>query len=74
MSEWLPIESAPRDGTRIIVLDISGLIAIARSTPCGRRHSDEWSADGRIIMRPSPTHWMPLPTPPQSSASDQSQE
>lgn len=60
MSEWQPIETAPRDGTRVIVFvpvlddgDVLGksLVFEACYRPWG------WGCE--------PTHWMPLPDPPQ---------
>jgi hypothetical protein len=51
---WLPIETAPRDGTSIIItwLDIMG-----------GRHIDtaSWAGAWVPYSRPA-THWMPLPT------------
>lgn len=62
--QWQPIETAPRDGTRILGYDDSGLsdaggIAIIR-----------WSVEGQLWWDETldlftPTHWQPLPTPPQ---------
>lgn len=59
---WHPIETAPRDGTRFLALE-------------GRRHFDCWwhwfGADqvynwqDEADSEPDPTHWMPLPPPPQ---------
>ncbi len=58
-SEWKPIESAPKDGTRVI--------AVSRGCDA---HVHFWHqtdkawwieyADGRSWQ---PTHWMPLPNP-----------
>ena len=62
MMEWQPIETAPKDGTRIIVAD-------ARNVWCNvswekmKRAPDRWAAVfGPIPIEP--THWMPLPPPP----------
>ena len=69
---WLPIESAPRDGS-----DILGCVKISKTT-AGHKiggdikiaksffHSDYY---GQIWIRQTgdqffPTHWMPLPQPP----------
>jgi hypothetical protein len=70
--EWLPIESAPMDGTAILICG-------------GKVHSvcsgnDGWYASDRVYMATKyarddyyivndyfyakPTHWMPLPPPP----------
>lgn len=62
--EWKPIETAPKDGTCIL---------LAAYTPGGTVIiSDHWSEetnwwcdwyDGHSIPA---THWMPLPPPPRS--------
>ena len=61
--QWQPIETAPRDGT---------LILIARM-PCDYWHGifvgywndtiDEWFYSAALLIS-QPTHWMPLPKPP----------
>lgn len=60
-SGWQPIETAPRDGTRILLADNRGglgtVIMIIR-------------ADDLLynpIYLDNPTHWMPLPPPPTES-------
>lgn len=69
MSEWQPIETAPRDETKIIVF-YSGKATIGWFD--GDSLYLEWSRDeygprpvanGRIHGRLA-THWMPLPEPP----------
>lgn len=67
--KWEPIETAPRDGTVILGLDDSGVIAPMRfCTPIyGGFLSWEladlsWPNDS---MSAYPTHWMPMPEPPQ---------
>lgn len=68
MSEWQPIETAPRDGTVILVYRPLGR---KNSTYGGRvgidafgtvsSYPQEWSQSLRFAK---PTHWMPLPEPP----------
>jgi hypothetical protein len=59
---WLPIESAPRDGTRFLawcpyvgraIMRIHGL------------HRETWAIDPSGKLGCQPTHWMPLPKPPE---------
>ena len=54
--EWQPIEAAPRYGSIFLIVDSDGKMY---TTTC----SDNifWTAcNGKV----TPTHWMPLPTPP----------
>lgn len=63
MSEWQPIETAPKDGTEILVFDDGAYIV----TPWieGDDQSGWWDNG---FMDPPPTHWMPLPAPPERTA------
>jgi hypothetical protein len=63
MSEWQPIETAPRDGTRVIVADTDVWMTCARFWPCNM-HWIEDAASGLRLNEP--THWMPAPPPPRS--------
>jgi hypothetical protein len=79
MTEWQPIETAPKDGTEILVTDGKVVCTCVYSNqtemdcfPCAR------SSCGQLILFPSPlfddvmpdyfyaTHWMPMPTPPKA--------
>lgn len=81
---WMPIETAPRDGTVIL---IAGGADDQMAYQSGRY--DEfmqaptramWSGGGWLIAlaeaccvgieRINPTHWMPLPTPPEDTGHD----
>jgi hypothetical protein len=61
MSEWQPIETAPRDGeTNVLTYRGAGLQAVAIYFP--HRDSDWCCSDGVHLL--DVTHWMPLPPPP----------
>jgi hypothetical protein len=58
MSEWQKIDSAPRDGTGVLLSD--GKNIEVGSWDEGYTHG--WgSTRGNWL---NPTHWMPLPNPP----------
>jgi hypothetical protein len=68
MSEWKPIETAPRDGTNIILVDADN------TPPClviglwsDKLHTwiVKWDLDP--FEGYDATHWMPLPLPPESN-------
>lgn len=64
MSEWMPIETAPKDGTRIIIWrDHRVCLARWRTLDGDNGYWDEWSVPMKRLTVP-PTHWMPLPSPP----------
>lgn len=61
-AEWLPIETAPKDGTHFIICDEEGQVfegyyKIYCTPSCFVKSQNEDLAFA--------THWMPLPTPPQ---------
>jgi hypothetical protein len=65
MSEWQPIESAPRDGTYVLGFGLHE----QRGTYIDVIHywSDRWTV---VWMHGygEPTHWMPLPDPPATTS------
>jgi|SRR4051794_22711326 Protein of unknown function (DUF551) len=78
MSDWQPIETAPRDATWILLsggtVDWAeyafGITCPPVVVAC--RRSEEWIvslADGghKLTRYKSPTHWMPLPATPFSN-------
>jgi hypothetical protein len=70
-SEWLPIETAPKDGSRVLILlDARPPYERAEYPNCPRYMQDigrflmgDWAYN--LMVSSSPTHWMPLPPPPQ---------
>lgn len=55
--EWQPIETAPRDGTTILVVNAKiGLYSVEEW------RQGAWRNDEGLTVRG--THWIPLPTPP----------
>lgn len=62
-ADWQPIESAPRDGTPVLVWDkIVGVLTV-------HWRASEWRHvwDSEPIPGPEAiTHWMPLPPPPEA--------
>lgn len=70
--QWLPIESAPKDGTEILLFEPRGAVARRYSLNAssgtmfaGRFKTlyQSWSSTPGDYQR-KPTHWMPLPDPP----------
>lgn len=70
---WQPIETAPKDGTRILAAfgPETGYrvdIVTFMHSPFGRSywfsHIMETVRGSRAMRRIQPTHWMPLPDPP----------
>jgi len=59
--QWMPIETAPKDGTEIMVISNRGYIHIVTYHP----RAEWYSADADQYCG-GITHWMPLPNPPAS--------
>lgn len=58
--EWLAIESAPKDGTRILVSSpVDGVMSTSFENGCWQNMP--WRASQIASL---PTHWQPLPPPP----------
>lgn len=67
MTDWQPIETAPKDGRRFLVWDAHYGLRIGRAFV--RSDHDDWlsyldafGGSSKGGMRA--THWMPLPEPP----------
>jgi len=68
--QWRPIETAPKDGTWMIVyLETVGQSICAYYSPLSGKLVDTWcgSIDKRCYK---PTHWQPLPAPPNPPTSE----
>jgi len=63
---WIPIETAPKDGREILLARV-GQNEVGKDLGiwwcCSGFWSDKWT-DG-IDSLANPTHWMPLPQPPE---------
>ena len=67
LSEWQPIETAPKDGTDILVMTGETMHVVRWINIHG--DFDYWAVDdnkhGPFTLRgKAPTNWMPLPEPP----------
>ena len=59
---WLPIETAPKDGTQILIEIHPGIFDVV----CWS--GDAWREGGNFMrLRKEPTHWHPLPASPGAS-------
>lgn len=61
--EWKPIESAPRDGTNILLFATPYQMLVAKNKIVVGYWSNGWWMDGPANLS-HVTHWMPLPTAP----------
>jgi len=61
VSQWEPIETAPKDGTWVLIW--CGWVGHPRSSAFehGSWQNLPWIANSKDY---NPTHWMPLPAPP----------
>jgi hypothetical protein len=71
MTEWQPIETAPRDGTPVVLLWGSGSIhsghfAHTQHYENGKltREAEHWTGNPWFSTGSTPTHWMPRPPEP----------
>lgn len=77
MSEWQPIETAPRDGTPFLAWDAgdtfqAGCVCFAEFWDADDEGNEAEfviisNANGECNEPPEFTHWMPLPNPPVQS-------
>lgn len=71
MSEWQPIETAPKDGTNLLLYlpesEKRPIVVGYYSIPLGHEDESYWfevEGDGGFMIDVPATHWMPLPEPP----------
>jgi hypothetical protein len=70
MSEWQPIETAPRDGTKADLWDRGGFRWTNQSWSVHQWSNGKpagapcWGPGSSGNPPPNPSHWMPLPAPP----------
>lgn len=69
--KWLPISTAPKDGTKILVTDANTIgceeCVFWDDDPQASQNSIGWqwaTDDGPSYHEERFTHWMPLPEPP----------
>jgi hypothetical protein len=80
MTNWLPIDQAPKDGTKILVYGTNIEIGTGDSTGKEEIGIAQWAEiytgdeekhwldeDGFYTIKWFPTHFMPLPAPPTDS-------
>ena len=76
MTEWQPIETAPKDGTRLLLKfdpPFHDVTEIGVAVGCWTGNSDHWwlsciwASSG--AHRP-PTYWAPIPQPPAPTSDD----
>lgn len=58
--EWRPIDTAPRDGTQVLLTGVG----LDRWISTGRWVNGHWYDDDGPGWLANVTHWMPLPAPP----------
>jgi len=66
--DWRPIETAPRDGTRVMLGWPGG--GVRYGFYLNNTNWKGWRGPSMELPFPSPppTHWMPLPAPPKDAA------
>lgn len=77
--EWLPIETAPKDGTAVLGyfgqtagdeppdMAVTRYVVRLRKSGALSKRSGWYSTEDPPMAFDDPTHWMPLPDPPQTT-------
>lgn len=61
--KWMPIETAPKDGTPVLIFDNPIVVAAYFDTAPKDSGGQTWRMQGMCEWF-DPSHWMPLPPPP----------
>lgn len=66
MSEWQPIETAPKDGAWVSIWCRAQPLSLPAGIPAFWEDGFGWVSvrDDDQNLIDDPTHWMPLPEPP----------
>ncbi len=64
--EWQPIETAPIDGTSVLLCYKGGKVSCGEYSDANDFFPAFWFTYGEGQC--NPTHWMPLPPPPKDQA------
>jgi hypothetical protein len=66
--DWQPIETAPTDGTWMLLYWPMTRTSVVVSGQYYRANDGDefWYSLPRVDSDKEPTHWMPLPAPPQT--------
>lgn len=68
LNDWQPIETAPKDGTRVLLwCTVNRGVYAGFYTTGARRRRGFWE-DGEYKLAPS--HWQPSPPPPEGAECD----
>lgn len=68
-TDWRPIETAPKDGAPILCFDEEyDRIFVGAFTKIMETGKMEWAANIHSFVVFNPTHWTPLPPPPQRTS------
>ena len=64
MSEWQPIETAPQDGTWVVLCRATDMDCIIAAVWEAADNDFSWATLDGSYHKNWGTHWMPLPEPP----------
>ena len=72
MMKWLPIDSAPKDGSYILLFTQYGIAECYWNYDHWEQIACYSTYDGRgdVVLHDTPTHWMPIPPYPVDDKSE----